>query len=240
MVVSALESGSDEFLAHLFQEGQLISWLTSAPEAITPKSHPNDDRAGAVLAFRIRVRLTFAQGQDAQIAPERCLGKCDPLAATTPDTRRRSRRRMPGPIGAVAETAGFHWVSLVLPSTGCHKSHLFHRCHAVAGERKPLRAGYMGHVSALANKMGEVGTRRPAVAEALRGSRAWQDWLKRVLRPRNELENVMRWACGRPSAVDLAGADSDENELAVRRPRPASDQARDLWQGTFCLIRRAL
>lgn len=81
----------------------------------------------------------------------------------------------------------------------------------------------MGHVSALANKMGEVGTRRPAVAEALRGSRAWQDWLKRVLRPRNELENVMRWACGRPSAADLAGADSDENELAVRRPSPDSN-----------------
>ena len=57
MVVSALESGSDEFLAHLFQEGQLISWLTSAPEAITPKSRPNDDRAGAVLIFRSRFRL---------------------------------------------------------------------------------------------------------------------------------------------------------------------------------------
>ncbi|KAK9834883.1 hypothetical protein WJX81_006337 [Elliptochloris bilobata] len=127
MVVSALESGSDEFLAHLFQEGQLIGWLTSAPSTVTPTPRPNDDRAG---------------------------------------------------------------------------------------ERKPLRAGYMGHISALANKMGEVGTRRPAVAEALRGSRAWGSWLQRVLRPRNELENVMRWACGRPSAADLAGADSDENELA--------------------------
>lgn len=62
MVVSALESGSDEFLAHLFQEGQLISWLTSAPEAITPKSRPNDARAGAVLwfRFRFRFRLTSA------------------------------------------------------------------------------------------------------------------------------------------------------------------------------------
>ena len=84
------------------------------------------------------------------------------------------------------------------------------------GERPVLRAGYMGHVTALANKMGEVGTRRAAVTEALRGSRAWATWLQRVLRPRNELENVMRWACGRPSAADLAGADSDENELAVR------------------------
>ncbi len=47
MMVSALESGSYEFLAHLFQEGQLIGWLTSAPETITPKSRPNDARAGA-------------------------------------------------------------------------------------------------------------------------------------------------------------------------------------------------
>ena len=86
----------------------------------------------------------------------------------------------------------------------------------------------MGHVSALANKMGEVGTRRPAVAEALRGSRAWQDWLKRVLRPRNELENVMRWVCGRPSAADLTGADSDENELAVRGPGPGPSCAKAL------------
>ncbi len=88
-----------------------------------------------------------------------------------------------------------------------------------AGERRPVRAGYMGHVTALANKLGEVGTRRPAVTEALRGSRAWAAWLQRVLRPRNELENVMRWACGRPSPADLAGADSDEAELAVRGRR---------------------
>ena len=47
MVVSALESGSDEFLAHLFYDGQLISWLTSAPETITPKARPSDARAGA-------------------------------------------------------------------------------------------------------------------------------------------------------------------------------------------------
>ena len=105
----------------------------------------------------------------------------------------------------------------------------------------------MGHVSALANKMGEVGTRRAAVAEALRGSRAWQDWLKRVLRPRNELDNVMRWACGRPSAADLPGADSDENELAVRRPIPCSlsknpvKQGRGHWQPAGSrLQRRAL
>lgn len=47
MVVSALESGSDEFLAHLFHEGQLIGWLTSAPDTITATPRPDDARAGA-------------------------------------------------------------------------------------------------------------------------------------------------------------------------------------------------
>ena len=70
MVVSALESGSDEFLAHLFQEGQLISWLTSAPEAITPKSRPNDDRAGAVVGVMLRLGLgCLTQGHHAQARP---------------------------------------------------------------------------------------------------------------------------------------------------------------------------
>jgi len=47
MVVSALEGGSDEFLAHLFREGQLIGWLTSAPETVMPAARPGDARAGA-------------------------------------------------------------------------------------------------------------------------------------------------------------------------------------------------
>ncbi len=57
MVVSALEGGSDEFLAHLFREGQLIGWLTSAPETVMPAARPGDTRAGAPRPTRQARRL---------------------------------------------------------------------------------------------------------------------------------------------------------------------------------------
>ena len=95
MVVSALESGSDEFLAHLFQEGQLISWLTSAPEAITPKSRPNDDRAGAVPEFRFMSRF----GLPPKSRPSDAWASAVLLLPPSQGHAGEEMRRPPGPMG---------------------------------------------------------------------------------------------------------------------------------------------
>ena len=48
LIVTALERGSDRLLQHLIGPGQLIHWLTSAPEAVTPQPRASDASAGAL------------------------------------------------------------------------------------------------------------------------------------------------------------------------------------------------
>ena len=52
-------------------------------------------------------------------------------------------------------------------------------------------------------QVAEAAARRTDIAEALGANRQWPDWAARVLRPHNERDNVMHWACGRPSASDM-------------------------------------
>lgn len=107
-------------------------------------------------------------------------------------------------------------------------------CCARAGQRGELRAGYIGHVTALGNKLGELAGAREGIAAALAGSPEWSIWLQKVLQPRNERENVLRWACGRPSPSDLhqqCGGPADSSMLSVRNAplisSPCSDSGVD-------------
>jgi serine/threonine-protein phosphatase 6 regulatory subunit 3 len=114
--------------------------------------------------------------------------------------------------------------------------------------RPPLRAGYMGHVTQIASTLesfsaqprsstssdaapGTAGGSPANVGEAqsLSGSllsvpgflgahTQWQAYVEMVLHPRQELENTSRWACGRPTATELAGLDSDTDEFQVSAP----------------------
>ena len=61
----------------------------------------------------------------------------------------------------------------------------------------------------MGNKLAETAGRREDVAAALGASKEWPTWAETVLRPRNERENVMQWACGRPSASELANLDHE-------------------------------
>ncbi len=54
----------------------------------------------------------------------------------------------------------------------------------------------MGYVTALGNKLGELGQAGGPVADALAASPDWAAWQQRVLAPRNETENVYRWGVG--------------------------------------------
>ena len=54
-------------------------------------------------------------------------------------------------------------------------------------ERAPLRAGYMGHLTEIANSLVSVAARRPAVAEALLHNNTWTDFAFGPLSQRNNV-----------------------------------------------------
>lgn len=93
-----------------------------------------------------------------------------------------------------------------------------------ANPRPALRAGYLGHVSQIGYALesvaggaaaGEAPANRAAVEAYLVAHARWQQWLDTELHPRQEVENVAKWQCGRPAAADLAGIDSGD-EYQVR------------------------
>lgn len=97
---------------------------------------------------------------------------------------------------------------------------------ATATAKAPLRAGYLGHVTAIASTLEEIVVRTPrqdaasitavtSIRELLAAHEGWQTWRVDVLAPRLEVENVSKWACGRPAATDLGHLDSDNDEYAV-------------------------
>ncbi|KAG6522171.1 hypothetical protein ZIOFF_019308 [Zingiber officinale] len=102
-----------------------------------------------------------------------------------------------------------------------------------ASGRKPIRAGNIGHITRICNRLAQLGTSNDRIRSYLQigtlASRAWLhkgsyeypesvdwvDWQTNVLRERNAVENVYHWACGRPTSIQERGRDSDE-ELHVR------------------------
>ena len=58
-------------------------------------------------------------------------------------------------------------------------------------------------------QVAEAAARRSDIAEALGACPQWPSWAASVLKPRNERDNLMHWACGRPSASDMHGMAED-------------------------------
>ncbi|THG04689.1 hypothetical protein TEA_008418 [Camellia sinensis var. sinensis] len=52
-------------------------------------------------------------------------------------------------------------------------------------------------------------------AEVSKENSEWNDWQTTVLQERNIVENVYRWACGRPTALQDRTRDSDEDNLKI-------------------------
>ena len=78
----------------------------------------------------------------------------------------------------------------------------------------------MGHITALANKLSAMAEKRSGVAAALEASAEWGQWRTSVLQPRNEREDVNRWACGRPSTQEMASrAASAEDPMLEVSPQ---------------------
>ncbi|KAL3653028.1 hypothetical protein CASFOL_002709 [Castilleja foliolosa] len=83
----------------------------------------------------------------------------------------------------------------------------------VSGRHAP-RVGYFGHLTRIANKLIQMGN--TAVQKHLQENSEWNEWRTTVLQERGMIENVYRWACGRPTALQDRTRDSDEEDVHDR------------------------
>ncbi|PNH08035.1 Serine/threonine-protein phosphatase 6 regulatory subunit 3-A [Tetrabaena socialis] len=92
---------------------------------------------------------------------------------------------------------------------------------SMAAAKPALRAGYLGHVIQIGSTLEGVASagvsaqesvNKAAVEGYLTAHAGWQLWLASELHPRQDVENISKWQCGRPAATDLAGIDSDGDE----------------------------
>ncbi|KAK9280107.1 hypothetical protein L1049_013794 [Liquidambar formosana] len=84
-----------------------------------------------------------------------------------------------------------------------------------AGRRAP-RAGNLGHITRISNKLVQLGNSNGHIHACLQDNSEWNEWQATVLQERNAVENVYRWACGRPTALQDRTRDSDEDDLHDR------------------------
>ncbi|KAM0013864.1 putative SIT4 phosphatase-associated protein family [Helianthus debilis subsp. tardiflorus] len=83
---------------------------------------------------------------------------------------------------------------------------------AATGRNAP-RVGNLGHVTRIANKITQLGNNDICIQTHIQESSEWNEWQTTVLQERNIVENVYRWACGRPSALHDRNRDSDEDDI---------------------------
>ncbi|XP_039139021.1 serine/threonine-protein phosphatase 6 regulatory subunit 3-like [Dioscorea cayenensis subsp. rotundata] len=80
--------------------------------------------------------------------------------------------------------------------------------------RQPPRAGYIGHITRIANKIVQLSNNNEHIWAYLKDDSEWMNW-QNVLSERNAVENVYKWACGRPTAMQDR-RDNDEDEIYDR------------------------
>ncbi|KAI7837910.1 hypothetical protein COHA_008291 [Chlorella ohadii] len=86
-----------------------------------------------------------------------------------------------------------------------------------AEKRRPLRAGYVGHLTQVSNRLLQLASEgHQQLRAAMESDSRWQAYVKEQLEPRNAEENVFNWKCGRPTVhepvVDAEG-DMFQTEL---------------------------
>ncbi|KAK8641496.1 hypothetical protein V6N13_010897 [Hibiscus sabdariffa] len=84
-----------------------------------------------------------------------------------------------------------------------------------AGKRAP-RVGNIGHITRISNKLVQLGSSNSHIQACLQENSQWNEWKANVLQERNAVENVYRWACGRPTTLQDRTRDSDEDDLHDR------------------------
>ncbi|KAL4544102.1 hypothetical protein Ndes2437B_g01894 [Nannochloris sp. 'desiccata'] len=81
----------------------------------------------------------------------------------------------------------------------------------ITRERPPLRAGYCGHLTQIANRLYHLSESSAIVRDFLDSHAGWQEHIRSRLEPRNKLESVFAWQCGRPATLggDHMGGSGD-------------------------------
>ncbi|CAI9261918.1 unnamed protein product [Lactuca saligna] len=82
----------------------------------------------------------------------------------------------------------------------------------LAEGRVPPRIGNVGHMTRIANKLIQLGTDNTYIQAHLQNNSEWVEWHANVLEGRNALENVLQWACGRPTPLHDPSRDSDDDD----------------------------
>lgn len=84
-----------------------------------------------------------------------------------------------------------------------------------AGKQAP-RAGNLGHITRISNKLVQLRSTNSRIQKYLQENSEWNEWQASILQGQNAVENVYRWACGRPTALQDRTRDSDEDDLHDR------------------------
>ncbi|XP_075506330.1 uncharacterized protein LOC142543148 isoform X1 [Primulina tabacum] len=82
--------------------------------------------------------------------------------------------------------------------------------------RQAPKAGYFGHLTRISNKLVQLGSNDTRIQMHLQENSEWNEWLSTGLQERNMMENVYRWACGRPTALHDRNRESDEEDVHDR------------------------
>ncbi|KAG9144040.1 hypothetical protein Leryth_013916, partial [Lithospermum erythrorhizon] len=85
-----------------------------------------------------------------------------------------------------------------------------------ASGKKIPKVGYLGHLTRISNKLVQLANNDKRVQEHIQENGEWNDWQSTVLQEHNLVENVYRWACGRPTALQDRTRDSDEEDVHDR------------------------
>ncbi|MCD7457393.1 hypothetical protein HAX54_035016 [Datura stramonium] len=83
------------------------------------------------------------------------------------------------------------------------------------GKQAP-RVGNIGHITRISNKLIQLGNNDNCIRAHLEKNMEFSDWHTTILQERNTLENVYRWACGRPTALHDRTRESDEEDVHDR------------------------
>ncbi|KAK9864952.1 hypothetical protein WJX84_000145 [Apatococcus fuscideae] len=80
--------------------------------------------------------------------------------------------------------------------------------------RQPLRAGYIGQIINLANRLLALSIERELISSFLNGNDAWETWVRDVLEPTNKLQSPTAWQCGVPNrGGNNRSSSSDGDEI---------------------------
>ncbi|KAF6167859.1 hypothetical protein GIB67_027637 [Kingdonia uniflora] len=82
--------------------------------------------------------------------------------------------------------------------------------------RQAPRAGNLGHITRISNKLVQLGNGNQEIQSYLQENDEWVNWQTSVLQERNTVENIYHWGCGRPTALQDRTRDSDDDELHDR------------------------